>query len=90
MHLIPMPQTSPNTAWVRLLFLSCTAALLTGLTTPNAMAQGKKKEMSCKLQSDKVKGKERMCLYVCEDKSLEGRTRKPENTCPSYINSTRS
>jgi hypothetical protein len=70
--------------------MSLTATLLTTLVTPNAMAQGKKKEMSCKLQSDKVKGKERMCLYVCEDKSLEGRTRKSEVTCPPYINSTRS
>jgi hypothetical protein len=73
--------------WVHLIGMSLTATLL---TTPNAMAQGEKKEMSCKLQSDKVKGKERMCLYVCEDKSLEGRTRKPENTCPAYINSTRN
>ena len=73
--------------WVHLIGMSLTATLL---TTPIAMAQGKKKEMSCKLQSDKVKGKERMCLYVCEDKSLEGRTRKPENTCPAYINSTRN
>lgn len=90
MHLQPMSQPSAYNHWVRLLFVSCTALLLASLTTPNAMAQGKKKEMSCKLQSDKVKGKERMCLYVCEDKSLEGRTRKPESTCPSYINSTRS
>lgn len=70
--------------------MSLITTLLVTLTTPNAMAQGKKKEMSCKLQSDKVKGKERMCLYVCEDKSLEGRTRKPESTCPAYINSTRN
>lgn len=90
MHLQPMSLMTPNTAWVRLLFVLCTATLLTTLTTPSAMAQSKKKEMSCKLQSDKVKGKERMCLYVCDDKSLEGRTRKPESTCPSYINSTRS
>jgi hypothetical protein len=76
--------------WPNLIGMSLTAALLAPLTTPIAMAQGKKKEMSCKLQSDKVKGKERMCLYVCEDKSLEGRTRKPESTCPSFINSTRS
>jgi hypothetical protein len=76
--------------WLNLIGMSLTAALLAPLTTPIAMAQGKKKEMSCKLQSDKVKGKERMCLYVCEDKSLEGRTRKPESTCPSFINSTRS
>lgn len=90
MHLQPMSLMTPNTAWVRLLFVLCTATLLTTLTTPSAMALSKKKEMSCKLQSDKVKGKERMCLYVCDDKSLEGRTRKPESTCPSYINSTRS
>ncbi len=66
------------------------AALLSWVTVPVTQAQEPKKAMSCKLQSDKVKGKERMCLYVCEDKSLEGRTRKPESTCPSYINSTRS
>lgn len=90
MHLQPTSQPSPNKACVRLFFVSLTAALLATLTTPIAMAQGKKKEMSCKLQSDKVKGKERMCLYVCEDKSIEGRTRKPESTCPAYINSTRN
>lgn len=70
--------------------MSLTSALFVALTKPNAIAQDNKKEMSCKLQSDKVKGKERMCLYVCEDKSLEGRTRKPESTCPAYINSARS
>ena len=70
--------------------MSLTSALFVALTTPNAIAQDNKKEMSCKLKSDKVKGKERTCLYVCEDKSLEGRTRKPESTCPPYINSTRS
>jgi hypothetical protein len=76
--------------WIGLVGMSLSATLLTTLVAPTAMAQAKKKEMSCKLQSDKVKGKERMCLYVCEDKSLEGRTRKSEGTCPPYINSTRS
>lgn len=66
------------------------AALLSLVNLSSAMAQDQKKEMSCKLQSDKVKGKERMCLYVCPDKSLEGRSRKPESTCPPYISSPRS
>lgn len=73
-----------------LLSMSLITTLLVTLATPNAMAQGKKEEISCKLKSDKVKGKERMCLYVCDDKSIEGRTRKPESPCPAYINSTRN
>lgn len=85
-----MSRTSRPSGRLRLVLLAVTTALLGTLSTPHAIAQNKKKEMSCKLQSDKVKGKERMCLYVCEDKSLEGRTRKPENSCPSYINSPKN
>lgn len=57
------------------------------LITTTAMAQ--KKPMSCKLKSERViEGKERKCLYVCEDKSLEGRTRNIDSTCPRYISSS--
>jgi hypothetical protein len=43
--------------------------------------------MSCKLQSDKVKYGERTCVYVCKDKSLEGRTRQADLSCPAFIKS---
>jgi hypothetical protein len=53
-----------------------------------ATASAQKKPMSCKLQSEQViQGREKRCLYVCEDKSLEGRTRKIDSDCPKYITS---
>lgn len=60
--------------------------LVMALISTTAMAQ--KKSMSCKLKSERViEGKERKCLYVCEDKSLEGRTRNIDSTCPKFITS---
>lgn len=61
-------------------------ALLSALALNPAVAQSKSKEMSCKLKSDKVKGNERTCIYVCPDKSLEGRTRTASNSCPAFVN----
>lgn len=61
-------------------------ALLSALALKPAIAQSKSKEMSCKLKSDKLKGKERTCIYVCPDKSLEGRTRTASNSCPAFVN----
>lgn len=63
--------------------------VLLGLV-PHAMAwgQGAGKSQTCKLESQKlVQGRERMCLYRCADKTLEGRTRKPEQDCPRTISS---
>lgn len=68
-------------------------ALVLGLTVTMALmsitAMAQKKPMSCKLKSEKiVQGKEKKCLYVCEDKSLEGRTRNVDSSCPKYITSS--
>ncbi len=53
-----------------------------------ASAQSGSKSMTCKLSSEKVvAGRERQCLYVCEDKSLEGRTRSVSSTCPKTVQS---
>jgi hypothetical protein len=79
-----------NFSLLPLLFSMFSLTAVGAVLMSPAWAQSGKKQMSCKLQSDKVKGKERTCIYVCEDKSLEGRTRKPESSCPSSINSTRS
>jgi hypothetical protein len=65
-----------------LLFSMFSLTVVGSALMPSAWAQSGKKQMSCKLQSDKVKGKERTCIYVCEDKSIEGRTRKSESSCP--------
>jgi hypothetical protein len=47
------------------------------------------KSMTCKLSSEKlVGGREKQCLYVCEDKSIEGRTRAPSSSCPRTVQST--
>lgn len=67
--------------------LLCSASLITTWTLTPAMAQSKKQNMSCKLQSDKLKGKERTCIYICPDKSIEGRTRTANNSCPTSVNS---
>lgn len=41
-----------------------------------------KKNMVCKLQSEKViQGRERQCLYRCTDGTIEGRTRKVDQEC---------
>lgn len=64
------------------------AGLALCLVGAAALAQGSKKPLSCKLDSERIiQGKEKKCLYVCEDKSLEGRSRKPDSDCPKYINS---
>lgn len=69
--------------------LVCMAVLsAAGLAAPQA-ARAADKSMTCKLSSDKVVGgRERQCLYVCEDKSIEGRTRAPSSSCPSTVRST--
>ena len=70
-----------NTTFLVLL----SAAIMLATSTVNA--KDNKQPMSCKLQSDKVKYGERTCVYVCKDKSLEGRTRQADLSCPAYIKS---
>lgn len=70
--------------------LLSTASVITALTLTPVMAQSKSQTMSCKLQSDKLKGKERTCIYVCPDKSIEGRTRTASNPCPAFVNSQKN
>lgn len=47
--------------------------------------------MRCKLESEKTvflsEGRKKMCIYRCEDGSVEGRNRKPEQECLSDVNS---
>lgn len=63
------------------------ALAVAGATGP-ATAQSDRKSMTCKLSSEKViAGRERQCLYVCEDKSLEGRSRSPSSSCPRTVQS---
>ncbi len=63
--------------------------LATALSTLPASAQ--KKPMSCQLKSETVvQGREKRCLYVCEDKSIEGMTRKTNSGCPKSITSAQS
>jgi hypothetical protein len=51
-------------------------------------AQPDRKPMTCKLSSEKVVGgREKQCLYVCEDKSIEGRSRAPSSSCPGTVQS---
>jgi hypothetical protein len=67
-----------------LLLLALSGAWLAG--TGQAVAT--KKTMTCKLSSEKViEGREKRCLYVCEDKSIEGRTRALSGSCPATIQS---
>jgi hypothetical protein len=69
-----------------------TAAPMVALAVAGAIgpatAQSDRKSMTCKLSSEKVVGgRERQCLYVCEDKSLEGRTRSTSSSCPRTVQS---
>jgi hypothetical protein len=66
------------------LTLSALMSLVLATITSPALAQ--KKEVSCKLKSEKIiQGREKQCLYVCPDQSLEGRTRKKDSDCPPFI-----
>lgn len=46
---------------------------------------------SCKLASEKIvylsEGRKKMCTYRCEDGTIEGRTRKPEQECLNSVSS---
>ena len=67
-------------------FLTVSALLSLVLTAVGSSAFAQKKEVSCKLKSEKIiQGREKQCLYVCPDQSLEGRTRKKDQQCPSFI-----
>lgn len=70
--------------------MSCLAAVVAmaaGASSP-AAAQADGKSMTCKLSSEKlVGGREKQCLYVCEDKSIEGRSRAPSSSCPRTVQS---
>jgi hypothetical protein len=67
-------------------FLTLAALLSWVLATVSSPALAQKKEVSCKLKSEKIiQGREKQCLYVCPDKSLEGRTRTKDQVCPSFI-----
>jgi hypothetical protein len=55
----------------------------------SAAAPAVAKAMTCRLSSEKVVGgREKQCLYVCEDKSIEGRTRAVSSSCPRTVQST--
>lgn len=72
-------------------FLILSALVSFFMATFSVSAWAKKKEVSCKLQSEKiVQGREKQCLYVCPDKSLEGRTRKKDADCPRFITTTQN
>lgn len=69
--------------------------LIVGITLATALAtlpaSAQKKPMSCQLKSETVvQGREKRCLYVCEDKSIEGMTRKTNSGCPKSITSAQS
>jgi hypothetical protein len=66
--------------------LTVSALLSLFLTAVGSSALAQKKEVSCKLKSEKIiQGREKQCLYVCPDQSLEGRTRKKDSDCPPFI-----
>lgn len=72
----------------RCLVVVAGAAALSGLLTLG-QAHADAKAMTCKLSSEKiVGGREKQCLYVCEDKSLEGRIRAASSSCPRTIQSS--
>lgn len=76
-----MPNSIMNTR-----FLTTSALLSLVLTSISSTALAQKKEVSCKLKSEKIiQGREKQCLYVCPDQGLEGRTRKKDQECPSFI-----
>jgi hypothetical protein len=67
-------------------FLTASALLSLALATVCSSALAQKKQVSCKLKSERIiQGREKQCLYVCPDQSLEGRTRKTDQACPSFI-----
>lgn len=62
------------------------SAFVVVLTSISSTALAQKKEVSCKLKSEKIiQGREKQCLYVCPDQSLEGSKRKKDQECPSFI-----
>lgn len=68
----------------------CVLAVVAGMAGVHAPVWAQKGTQSCKLQSQKVvQGREKRCIYVCQDKTLEGRSRKLDSDCPSHITSAR-
>lgn len=62
------------------LFSVCAVALISVFFVTETVHA--KKNMVCKLQSEKViQGRERQCLYRCTDGTIEGRTRKVDQEC---------
>ena len=71
---------------VRLTFLILvnTVALLTFTLVA---AKDSKPGISCNLKSSKVVSSQRMCVYLCSDKTLEGRFTNVDSNCTIRINS---
>lgn len=72
----------------RLVLLSAAAVLVAGLTWQNGQAQGSKgdaREQRCYLTEQKVEGKNRQCVYRCDDGSAEGANTGREFTCPNVL-----
>jgi hypothetical protein len=66
------------------LVLVSTVALLTFTLVA---AQVSKAGMSCILKSNKLQSSQRLCVYVCSDKSLEGRFTNADSKCSLRIKS---
>jgi hypothetical protein len=68
-----------------------TAAVGLAACSENESTGARTGAMRCKLESEKIvfQGGQRkkMCTYRCDDGSVEGRNRKPEQECLSLINS---
>jgi hypothetical protein len=67
-----------------LMVLLSSVALLT--FTP-VVAQNLNVGMSCKLKSTKIVSSQRMCVYKCSDKSIEGRFTDVDSKCNIRIKS---
>ena len=57
------------------------------LTSTLVAAQASKAGMSCTLKSHKPQSSQRMCVYVCKDKSIEGRFIDADRNCAVRISS---
>jgi hypothetical protein len=51
-------------------------------------AQNPNVGMPCKLKSTNVVSSQRMCVYVCTDKSIEGRFTSASSTCAMQVRSS--
>jgi len=69
---------------VTMLVLVSTVA---SLTFTLAAAQVSKTGMFCTLKSNKLQSSQRLCVYVCSDKSLEGRFTNADSKCSLRIKS---